>query len=362
MKRFIKNFIIFIVFSLYLIYMVNNYLTYKNNKNLLLNNDLNTTDSINIIDEGKEADESNNTEENINNNGDSIINKNDKVLYSEKTDYDKYLTYGKKWLVNKYMNISTESDIGLIEENLDKSLLLKKDYIDQYKDIINREFDIDNLSFERKISLNYMIDILNNFNDKTYKKNSEIYSIYDYSELLNGIMFYGDSQVGVMRAYNNKLKNYMYSIGGANLKKQYNDIDKILNENLEVVVFFNGYNIANYKDADEYVEDYKLIIKKIHEYNKDIKVFITSLLPARENVVIEDLKSTGAKYNYYNGPTFDKKLKETFNDIEEAVYIDTNWAIIEKFYDSVDGVHFVPEFYWSYMPYVVSYVYFVLAS
>ena len=165
-----------------------------------------------------------------------------------------------------------------------------------------------------------------------------------------------------MRAYNNKLKNYMYSIGGANLKKQYNDIDKILNENLEVVVFFNGYNIAHYKDADEYVEDYKLIIKKIHEYNKDIKVFITSLLPARENVVLEDLKSTGAKYNYYNGPTFDKKLKETFNDIEEAVYIDTNWAIIEKFYDSVDGVHFVPEFYWSYIPYVVSYVYFVLTS
>ena len=174
--------------------------------------------------------------------------------------------------------------------------------------------------------------------------------LYDYNmeqeikENLDKIYLYGDSNVKHFEYYNMLSYKY-YGFLVSRIENQEKEIEKhIKKRNPKKIVFFNGYNIAYYKNGEEYVEQYKKIIQKIKSIDPKIKIYICSLLPAQEFKKVEDLHQD-FPHNIYRGEEFDKALEDYFTEDEKgATYINTKWIIKEDYYGK-DGVHMKKPFY-----------------
>ena len=173
----------------------------------------------------------------------------------------------------------------------------------------------------------------------------------DVKDDIEGVFFYGDSNVKHFEYYNMlSYKYYGYLV--SKIENQIKDIEiHIKKRKPKKIVFFNGYNIAYYKNGDEYVEEYKKIIQKIKEIDENIKIYICSLLPAKEEVKIDDLHKE-FPHNIYRGEEFDKALENYFIGQERgATYINTKWIIKDDYYGK-DGVHMKKPFYKVFVRYI----------
>ncbi len=97
-----------------------------------------------------------------------------------------------------------------------------------------------------------------------------------------------------------------------------------------------------------------MLIDKEKSYNKNLNIYITSLCPVSKEALEEDLKSI-ASHNFHLAPTLDTALKNEYLDSDKATYIDTKWIVKNYLYNQ-DGKHFKPEFYMTYIPYVLYFI------
>ena len=272
--------------------------------------------------------------------------KNNAILSETKTITNENSDY-KGTIPKNVTNIENENYLELRKYFLDVE-------IDKLKKILHIELNNISLDDEKIDTLKEIYAIINRF------ENDEILDLNDlkitkklYDKMKN-LKFIGDSQVSFMQGKVDSA--YFYGIKGADLKLEYEKVDECLTENIHTIVIFNGYNIGSYKNVDDYINDYYKLIDKIHNYNQNIKIYITSLLPATENAILKDIKN-GSVSNLKNGPIFDNALKNEFSNNEKAKYIDTSFLVKPSYYQP-DGIHFEAPFYKSYIPFVVYYICF----
>lgn len=174
--------------------------------------------------------------------------------------------------------------------------------------------------------------------------------IYD---LMKDIKFLGDSNVYYMGVYNILPPSFMGVMRGKSTTEQYNLVDEFIDKNVNNYVFWNGYNIKYFKNADDFVASYEKLIEKIKSINPNARVFIASLLPAIRAKIEADLKSEFT-HNMYRGEEYDRALEAHFKEN----YLDTKKMIIGERHIVGDGVHFDP----TYNKMLVCYVAFEVNS
>lgn len=256
-----------------------------------------------------------------------------------------------------------KAEFDFFEVSKDENYELNKKAINALKNTLGENFDI-RTNDNKKIAL--MKDMFNivvldkknkrrNFNDDKNYQNELIQRINE-----KGLKFLGDSQISVFGAYAkdiNKVLNCFLSFKGKNIDEECAHIEEFLTPDIKMIVFFNGCNIAPYDTGEKYVNSYKKMIEKVHSYNPEIKIFITSLLPATPEAIKENINE-GDKNKYYNTPMLDMALRKEFRfNNKEAMYIETKW-IPDGYIYNKDGLHFRPELYYSYLPYVLDFIEF----
>ena len=219
---------------------------------------------------------------------------------------------------------------------------------------MDEKININDYTYDKYIYFKLMAELVDENNKNTLKTlNEDNKTILNL--LLDRVKIVGDSQVTIMKAYNQFLSSKCVTFGGKTLKEEVDGLTEEKFKNTDIVVFFNGYNIGKFASADEYTATYEEAIKKLKGFNPNMKIFITSLLPARADTVINDLNSAGEKHHYENGPIFDEALSKKFTNLDTAKYINTKWALSETEYD-LDGVHASPNFYKTFVPYITYYI------
>ena len=248
---------------------------------------------------------------------------------------------------------------------------LKKSFIDSdgektlvyYNDLSKKErtsIGIFNIKNEEKIlnakNEDYKEKILNLITENNAgdlppyegKTREDVENIYKDSN----IKFFGDSNVEHFDFYDILDKDYFFNMTGKNINEQKELIDEKELAGIKNVVFFNGYNLDKYNSKEEYINAYIDISNKIKSIDSDISIYVCSLLPATEDIIMEDLDSP-LPHNIYLGKEFDEALESY--DFENIEYIDTKWIIKENYHKN-DGVHMIKDFYEVLIPYVAYYV------
>ena len=225
------------------------------------------------------------------------------------------------------------------------------------KNALGNRYQITELTEDKKNALINMFDIVVRHNTRRWKDASKD---KEYLELLKGklkgVRFLGDSQISVMAAYNSKLEinDTFHTFKGKNIKEQIEVIDENTVKNCDTLIMFNGGNLMHFNDEKDYIDTYDMLIDKEKSYNKNLNIYITSLCPVSKAALEEDLKSI-APHNFHLAPTLDTALKNEYLDSDKATYIDTKWIVKNYLYNQ-DGKHFKPEFYMSYIPYVLYFI------
>ena len=177
---------------------------------------------------------------------------------------------------------------------------------------------------------------------------NEVYELLEKSK----IKFIGDSNTEHFKFYDILDEKYYFAMTGKNIDEQYDIINEEVFKDVDNLVFFNGYNLDKYDNADEYINSYKKLFDKIKSINNSINIYVCSLLPATKKAIEEDIASP-LPHKIYNGIKFDLSL-ESFS-FDNAEYIDTKWFMEEEKHKS-DGVHMEKYFYEILLPYVCLYV------
>lgn len=277
-------------------------------------------------------------------------------------DYHKNIEeYKNSMNVNDSISGEEENDAFNMDNDYqnDNYAELRKYFLDtemrKLEDILHiklTEFSLTDKKIDDLIEISSIIDRF---------ENDEILDLNDLKitkklyEKMQNLIFFGDSQVSFMQG--KVAQKYFYGIKCADLTYEYEKIDECLTENLTRVVLFNGYNIGSYKNTKDFIDDYYKIINKIHNFNPNIKIYITSLLPPTEEAILKDIKN-GSISKLQNGALFNDALKKEFSENKTAKYIDTSF-LVKKSYYQPDGIHFEAPFYKCYIPYVVYYVDFI---
>ena len=236
----------------------------------------------------------------------------------------------------------------------------KTNGIEILKSAMGKNYKISNLSDEKKGILLEMLDIVARHKTRRWKNPAKD---PDYLKVLRdkikNVRFLGDSMISVMGAYNSRLEinDTFHTFKGKNIMQQTDAIDEATFENCDIVVLFNGGNLMHFSNGEEYVNSYNKFIDKIKSYNDKLDIYITSLCPVSETAMAEDLKSL-TPHNFNLAPALDNALKEELEKSKKATYIDTKW-IVENYLYNIDGIHFKPEFYLTYIPYVLDYIGFI---
>ena len=171
-----------------------------------------------------------------------------------------------------------------------------------------------------------------------------------YIKLFDGMKIVGDSNVRHFDYYQVLEAEYYHPFAGKDIKYQTEHVKEYVDENTKVIIFWNGYNIAFYKDAEDYVNTYQKLYDKVKEVNPNTNVYICSLMPATEEAIKRDLEGE-LVHNIYKGKEYDLALKEHFGDN----YIDIKF-IGKRLYYGNDGIHFMPKFYYMLVPYLAYYL------
>ena len=245
-------------------------------------------------------------------------NKNANNILNNNETYEKYYYDVKNFKKN---------EIGLLNENNTQTIL-----------------NSTNMTVKNQI-LNLIKNYNNNFDINFYDDNKE----YIY-ELLNNkkVLFLGDSNTEHFLFYNLLDEKYFKYMTGLSVNKQSKKIEEYLTDDIETIVFFNGYNFDEYKTVEEYINSYENIIKIVKNKLKNCKIYILSIIPASLEKIKEDLKSP-IPHNIFMGKEFDIGLEN--HNFYDATYIDTKWIVRENF-NKDDGVHMIDTFYKILIPYV----------
>lgn len=225
------------------------------------------------------------------------------------------------------------------------------------KNALGNRYQITELTEDKKNALINMFDIVVRHNTRRWKDASKD---KEYLELLKGklkgVRFLGDSQISVMAAYNSKLEinDTFHTFKGKNIKEQIEVIDEDSVKNCDTLIMFNGGNLMHFNDEKDYIDTYDMLIDKEKSYNKNLNIYITSLCPVSKAALEEDLKSI-APHNFHLASILDTALKNEYLDSDKATYIDTKWIVKNYLYNQ-DGKHFKPEFYMTYIPYVLYFI------
>ena len=255
----------------------------------------------------------------------------------------------KKEIIDRIRN-ENNSDIvnpakattrNIIEENL-----TKETFYDKILSLKKEDNSWDNKMYNEML-LEFANDIKENHNcNKFYWKNEK--NIYN---LLNGTKFLGDSNAYHIARFNIIPGDYIGIMRGKSTTEQLNLVGEKIDGTEKNLVFWNGYNIKYFDDANAFVESYKDLIDKIHTINSDCNVYICSLLQATERIVEDDLKSDFV-HNIYRGPEYDEGLEKYFGDD----YIDTKMFLFSEDQYQDDGVHLNSDYSKMLVSYVAFYV------
>lgn len=171
-----------------------------------------------------------------------------------------------------------------------------------------------------------------------------------FINLMQGLKIVGDSNVRHFDYYQVLEKEYYHPFPGKDLKYQAEHVEEYVDENTKAIIFWNGYNIAYYKEASEYLAAYQKLIDSVKEKNPNTEVYVCSLMPATDEAIQRDLVGD-LVHHIYRGKEYDAALKEYLGDN----YIDIKF-IGKKHYYGSDGIHFMPQFYYMLVPYIAYYL------
>lgn len=216
----------------------------------------------------------------------------------------------------------------------------------------NGKIEIPTLHKENDESFNVLYEEFKNEVEKNKNCNQFFDKFHDYiMKLLDGVRFIGDSNAYQFLKFELLSEDYVGQMKGMNLYAQYDVFEDIIKGNEKTIICWNGYNIKYFNDAKDYITAYEKNIERIHMINKDCKIYICSLLPARAAEVEKDLKSDFV-HKLYMGPEFDKAIKEHFSDI----YIDTKPFLFDDSFYQSDGTHLSKDFIKMLICYVAFYI------
>lgn len=221
--------------------------------------------------------------------------------------------------------------------------------------VLDQYYNENNINIERILSADEsiykekIIELLNRFAVSDLKEIIGKERL-DYIKQYEGVKIVGDSNVRHFDYYQVLEKEFYYPLAGKSIDYQAKHAREYVDSNTKTIVFWNGYNIANYNNAEEYVSAYQELVDSVKKINANTDVYICSLMPATEKAIEDDLKGE-LVHHIYRGREYDAKLKEHFGDH----YIDIKFIGREKYYGN-DGIHFMPQFYYMLIPYLAYYL------
>lgn len=271
-----------------------------------------------------------------------------------------FLAY--KYSENYKISFSLKKNLKTVEEDTNSSTeeeqkvttdlatLLKEN-----EGLLDPYYTVDNINLERILrakdttNKEKLIKLLNRFAVSDLK---EIIGDErrDFIKQYNGMKIVGDSNVRHFDYYQVLETEFYYPLAGKSIDYQSEHVKDYVDDDTKRIVFWNGYNIANYKDAEEYVMTYQNLVDSVKAVNPDIEVYICSLMPATQAAIETDFKGD-IVHNIYRGREYDEAIKKHFGNY----YIDIKFMGKEKYYGN-DGIHFMPQFYYMLVPYLAYYL------
>lgn len=172
----------------------------------------------------------------------------------------------------------------------------------------------------------------------------------NYIKYYDGVKIVGDSNVKHFDFYQVLEKEFYYPFPGKSLNYQIEHVKDFIDDNTKTIIFWNGYNIATFENAENYVNKYQELFDEVKKVKPDVDVYVCSLMPATEYAIKRDFEGE-IKHNIYRGSEYDKALENHFGD----KYINIKFLAKTDFYGS-DGIHFMPRFYYVFVPYLAYYL------
>ena len=260
---------------------------------------------------------------------------------------NKYYTNNQNIRYFDYFNLEKNEEV-VSDNSINSDLYLDNGILDPYYNINN--INIDKILNAKDTDVKQkLIDLLNEFAHNDLKRLYK-YQLEEYYELLEGSKLIGDSMVRHLHNYNLIDNKYYVAFPGKSINYIKENIDEHISSVTKNVIFWTGYNIALFEDANDYVNTYQQLYDKVKEINPNTNVYICSLMPATKEAIDNDLKGDFV-HNLYKGYEYDLALKNHFADN----YLDIKF-LAKKDYYGPDGIHFRVELYNMLIRYLAYYI------
>ena len=260
---------------------------------------------------------------------------------------NKYYTNNQNIRYFDYFNLEKNEEV-VSDNSINSDLYLDNGILDPYYNINN--INIDKILNAKDTDVKQkLIDLLNEFAHNDLKRLYK-YQLEEYYELLDGSKLIGDSMVRHLHNYNLIDYKYYVAFPGKSINYIKENIDEHISSVTKNVIFWTGYNIALFEDANDYVNTYQQLYDKVKEINPNTNVYICSLMPATKEAIDNDLKGDFV-HNLYKGYEYDLALKNHFADN----YLDIKF-LAKKDYYGPDGIHFRVELYNMLIRYLAYYI------
>ena len=250
---------------------------------------------------------------------------------------------------------SNDNDVSAMIDEDQKTHYDLEALLKENEGLLNPYYTVDNINLERILRAKdskykeNLIKLLNRFAVSDLKEivgEERLFYIKQY----DGMKIVGDSNVRHFDYYQVLETEYYYPLAGKSLDYQAEHAKDYIDKNTKKIVFWNGYNIANYKDAEEYVKTYQNLVDSVKAVNPNTEVYICSLMPATDAAIENDFKGD-IVHNIYRGREYDEAIKKHFGNN----YIDIKFMGKQSYYGN-DGIHFMPQFYYMLVPYLAYYL------
>ena len=260
---------------------------------------------------------------------------------------NKYYTNNQNIRYFDYFNLEKNEEV-VSDNSINSDPYLDNGILDPYYNINN--INIDKILNAKDTDVKQkLIDLLNEFAHNDFKRLYK-YQLEEYYELLEGSKLIGDSMVRHLHNYNLIDYKYYVAFPGKSINYIKENIDEHISSVTKNVIFWTGYNIALFEDANDYVNTYQQLYDKVKEINPNTNVYICSLMPATKEAIDNDLKGDFV-HNLYKGYEYDLALKNHFADN----YLDIKF-LAKKDYYGPDGIHFRVELYNMLIRYLAYYI------
>ena len=260
---------------------------------------------------------------------------------------NKYYTNNQNIRYFDYFNLEKNEEV-VSDNSINSDPYLDNGILDPYYNINN--INIDKILNAKDTDVKQkLIDLLNEFAHNDFKRLYK-YQLEEYYELLEGSKLIGDSMVRHLHNYNLIDYKYYVAFPGQSINYIIEHIDEQISSVTKNVIFWTGYNIALFEDANDYVNTYQQLYDKVKEINPNTNVYICSLMPATKEAIDNDLKGDFV-HNLYKGYEYDLALKNHFADN----YLDIKF-LAKKDYYGPDGIHFRVELYNMLIRYLAYYI------